>query len=94
MTEENRIDRAMAQRLKAAAARLVDSGTVTASFAEEKLREIGINIRLSGLSTVQIDVTRPYHAGCAGCLHYDHNPYLQCAVHPLGRPGEVCGDQC
>jgi hypothetical protein len=36
--------------------------------------------------------TRASHAGCAGCLNYSNNPYLACAIHPLGRPGEVCGD--
>lgn len=99
---EVNIDAAVAQRLAEAATRLIGRGVVTASVAAERLHSLGV--RLSGLSTVEIAnsypsaaerqqryANRPDHTGCGGCLHYDNNPYLACAVHPLGPPGEVCG---
>lgn len=74
--------------------------------AADALRSLGV--RFSGLSTVELMIPgrRPIvnqrsehesqaHAqptACARCLNYSNNPYLACAVHPLGRPGEVCAD--
>jgi hypothetical protein len=93
------------ERLRVAITRFADaagdSGIAYRDVAEAMSR---LNFRVTGLTTIEIDPTEaiaaldakaassPYRTGCAGCLHYDNNPYLQCAVHPLGRPGEDCGD--
>ena len=73
-----------------------------AQAAVEAMQSFGI--RLSGLSTVEIiygnhPVRAEYECStqiqptaCARCLYHGTSPLLPCAVHPLGRPGEVCGD--
>jgi hypothetical protein len=92
-------------RLRAAiirhAAAASDIGVATTEAADAMNR---LGFRITGLTAIEIDPTesiaaldaaakaRASHTGCAGCLNYDNNPYLACAIHPLGRPGEVCGD--
>jgi hypothetical protein len=59
----------------------------SASLALQSVNHIGFCI-----ADLPKAKARASHAGCAGCLNYDNNPYLACTIHPLGRPGYVCGD--
>lgn len=37
-------------------------------------------------------LTNAQPTACARCLYFNTSPHLHCAVHPQGRPGEVCSD--